>query len=91
MPQLKVALTPRESQVLRLLAEGYCFKEISEKLGVRGPAVKMCVQRLKWRLDIPHFEGRWAVGICILLDLVTIDQLTQMVRRLPIWKKENDN
>jgi DNA-binding NarL/FixJ family response regulator len=49
------ALTPREKNVLRNLAAGLLYKEISEKLGVSYTAVHKCLARIYKKL---HFNNR---------------------------------
>jgi LuxR family transcriptional regulator, regulator of acetate metabolism len=40
MPTSRVRLTPRESEVLTLAAEGYPTREIAQKLGLRDKTVQ---------------------------------------------------
>jgi len=44
------ALTPRESDVLRLLAAGYCNKRIARQLGVEVVTVKTHLNKLMAKL-----------------------------------------
>lgn len=53
LPQVNVPrLTPRESEVLPLLAQGYSNKEIAKNLGVSPDTVKDHLARLYAKLDV---------------------------------------
>jgi DNA-binding NarL/FixJ family response regulator len=45
-------LSPRESEVLDLLAQGLLYKEISEKLGVSLPTVNTYIRRIYEKLQV---------------------------------------
>lgn len=45
-------LSPRESEVLDLLAQGLLYKEISEKLGVSMPTVNTYIRRIYEKLQV---------------------------------------
>jgi DNA-binding NarL/FixJ family response regulator len=45
-------LSPRESEVLELLAQGLLYKEISEKLGVSLPTVNTYIRRIYEKLQV---------------------------------------
>lgn len=45
-------LSPRESEVLALLAKGYLYKEITEKIGISMPTVKTYIRRICEKLHV---------------------------------------
>ncbi len=45
-------LSPREDEVLRLLARGYLYKEIAEKIGISFPTVKTYIRRICEKLHV---------------------------------------
>jgi DNA-binding NarL/FixJ family response regulator len=56
-------LTPREREVLRLLARGYLYKEIALRLGISAKTVEAHVSAVlrKLQLSNRHELSRWAV------------------------------
>jgi DNA-binding NarL/FixJ family response regulator len=56
-------LTPREQEVLRLLARGYLYKEIALRLGISAKTVEAHVSAVlrKLQLSNRHELSRWAV------------------------------
>jgi DNA-binding NarL/FixJ family response regulator len=56
-------LTPREREVLRLIARGYLYKEIAQRLGISPKTVEAHVSAVlrKLQLSSRHELGRWAV------------------------------
>jgi len=50
-------LTPRQLEVLRLVAEGYSTKQIALKLGISVKTVETHRAQLTERLDIHHVAG----------------------------------
>jgi RNA polymerase sigma factor (sigma-70 family) len=56
-------LTPREREVLRLIARGYLYKEIALRLGISPKTVEAHVSAVlrKLQLSTRHQLGRWAV------------------------------
>jgi DNA-binding NarL/FixJ family response regulator len=46
------ALSPREQEVLELLARGYLYKEIAERLNISGPTVNTYVRRMYEKLHV---------------------------------------
>jgi DNA-binding NarL/FixJ family response regulator len=56
-------LTPREQEVLRLLARGYLYKEIALRLSISGKTVEAHVSAVlrKLQLSNRHELSRWAV------------------------------
>ena len=56
-------LTPREREVLRLLARGYLYKEIALRLGISSKTVEAHVSAVLRKLQISnrHELSRWAV------------------------------
>ena len=50
-------LTPRQHEVLRLIAEGYSTKQIALKLGISAKTVETHRAQLTERLDIHHVAG----------------------------------
>lgn len=56
-------LTPRQREVLQLVAEGYTSREIAEKLGLSAKTVETHRRNIKDRLDIDDLAGlvRFAV------------------------------
>ena len=55
-------LTPREREVLRLLARGYLYKEIAQSLGISAKTVEAHVSAVlrKLQLSNRHQLSRWA-------------------------------
>jgi len=45
-------LSPRESEVLRLLARGYAYKEIADTLGISMPTVNTHIHRIYQKLHV---------------------------------------
>jgi DNA-binding NarL/FixJ family response regulator len=56
------ALTPRELEVLQLLAEGLTNERIGERIGLTSRTVKTHVQNLLLKLDVPDRTGAVARG-----------------------------
>ena len=54
---LDPGLTPREAEVLGLLAEGLTYKAIAARMGVAWPTVQVLVHRCYEKLGV---SGRWA-------------------------------
>ena len=56
-------LTPREREVLRLIARGYLYKEIALRLGISPKTVEAHVSSVlrKLQLSSRHELSRWAV------------------------------
>ena len=50
-------LTPRQLEVLRLVAEGYSTKQIALELGISAKTVETHRAQLTERLDIHHVAG----------------------------------
>ncbi len=46
------ALSPREQEVLDLLARGYLYKEIAESLSISGPTVNTYIRRIYEKLHV---------------------------------------
>lgn len=57
-------LTPREREVLQLLARGYMYKEIALRLGISAKTVEAHVSSVlrKLQLSSRHELARWATG-----------------------------
>ena len=55
-------LTPREREVLRLIARGYAYKEVSRDLGISTKTVETHVSSVlrKLQLSSRHQLARWA-------------------------------
>jgi DNA-binding NarL/FixJ family response regulator len=55
-------LTPREIEVLELIARGYLYKEVAQKLGVSTRTVETHVSNVLRKLSLPnrHQLARWA-------------------------------
>lgn len=47
-----VKLSPRELEVLDLLARGYVFKDVAERLGISMPSIKTYVRRMYEKLHV---------------------------------------
>lgn len=62
------ALTPRELEVLQLLAEGLTNQEVGGRLGLSARTVKTHVQNLLSKLDVPDRTG--AVARAFRLGLI---------------------
>ena len=56
-------LTPREREVLRLIARGYLYKEVAQQLGISPKTVEAHVGAVlrKLQLSSRHELSRWAV------------------------------
>ena len=52
----KSALTPREVEVLTLVAKGLANKEIAGKLGTADGTVKIHVQNISWEASMRRIE-----------------------------------
>lgn len=61
-PPTTSMVTPRELEVLQLLAEGLTNAQIGERLGVTARTVKTHVQNLIGKLDVPDRTGAVAQG-----------------------------
>ena len=48
----RVGLTPREREVVRLVAEGYTYWEITDMLAVGSGFVRACLDRIYWKLQL---------------------------------------
>jgi DNA-binding NarL/FixJ family response regulator len=46
------ALSPREQEVLELLARGYLYKEIAERLNISVPTVNTYIRRMYEKLQV---------------------------------------
>jgi len=46
------ALSPRENEILELLARGYLYKEIADKLKIAGPTVNSFIRRIYEKLHV---------------------------------------
>jgi DNA-binding NarL/FixJ family response regulator len=46
------ALSPRETEVLKLLASGYIHKEVADELGITLPTVRTYVKRICFKLHV---------------------------------------
>jgi len=55
-------LTPREREVLRLIARGYAYKEVARDLGISAKTVESYVSSVlrKFQLSSRHQLARWA-------------------------------
>jgi DNA-binding NarL/FixJ family response regulator len=51
-PSEAVELSPREREVLELLARGYLYKEIAESLQISGPTVNTYIRRIYEKLQV---------------------------------------
>ena len=47
-------LSPRENEVLHLLAQGYLYKEIADALNVAGPTVNTYIRRIYEKLHVSN-------------------------------------
>jgi RNA polymerase sigma factor (sigma-70 family) len=56
-------LTPREREVLQLIARGYMYKEIAQRLSISSKTVEAQVSSVlrKLQLSSRHELSRWAV------------------------------
>lgn len=71
-PSEAMELSPREREVLELLARGYLYKEIAESLQISGPTVNTYIRRIYEKLHVrsrsqavakfTHVPGPAAVG-----------------------------
>jgi DNA-binding NarL/FixJ family response regulator len=67
----QVALTPREVEVLTLVAQGLANKQIASKLGTAGGTVKMHVQNILAKLDAA--DRTHAVTIALQRGIIHLD------------------
>jgi DNA-binding NarL/FixJ family response regulator len=67
----KVALTPRESEVLGLVARGWSNKEIARKLDTASGTIKMHVQNIHRKLDVA--DRTQAVTVAIERGILHLD------------------
>jgi DNA-binding NarL/FixJ family response regulator len=67
----KVALTPREVEVLTFVAKGLSNKEIGDRLGAAGGTVKMHVQHILSKLGVA--DRTHAVTVAIQRGIITLD------------------
>ncbi|HEV3022834.1 MAG TPA: response regulator transcription factor [Pirellulales bacterium] len=67
----QVALTPREVEVLTLVAKGLANKQIAAKLGTAGGTVKMHVQNILAKLDAT--DRTHAVTIALQRGIIHLD------------------
>jgi DNA-binding NarL/FixJ family response regulator len=58
-----VALTPREVEVLELVAQGLANKEIAARLGTAGGTVKIHVQNILAKLDATDRTHAVTIGL----------------------------
>jgi len=58
-----LSLSPRQTQVIRMLFDGYCDKQIAEELGISVPTVRSHLQRLYARFRV---QDRTALVIYIV-------------------------
>ena len=65
-------LTPRQLEVLRLVAEGYSTKQIGLKLGISAKTVETHRAQLTERLDIHDVAG--LVRYALKTGIVRVDQ-----------------
>jgi ATP/maltotriose-dependent transcriptional regulator MalT len=71
MPGKKVSpyyLTPRETEVLGLITQGFSNREISEGLYISPSTLKNHITRIYKKLDVTHRSQ--AVGLAVRLQLV---------------------
>jgi len=80
-------LTPRQLEVLRLVAEGYSTRQIALKLGISAKTVETHRAQLTERLDIHHVAG--LVRYALKTGIVSVDQppLKQAARLNPPKKE----
>lgn len=65
-------LSPRQLEVLRLVAEGYSTKQIALKLGISAKTVETHRAQLTERLDIHHVAG--LVRYALEAGIISLDQ-----------------
>jgi RNA polymerase sigma factor (sigma-70 family) len=44
-------LTPREKEILRLMAQGYTYRQIADTLGISPRVARTHVERIRKKLD----------------------------------------
>lgn len=64
----KLVLTPREAEVLQMVADGLGNKQIAQKLFLSGETIKSCVDRIRGKLDARNRAH--AVSIAIRHGLI---------------------
>jgi DNA-binding NarL/FixJ family response regulator len=67
----RIPLSPRESEVLQLIAKGLANKEIADRLGLSEPTVKTHVRHLLTKLEVPDRTG--AVFVAMERGLVQVE------------------
>lgn len=63
-------LTPREAEILTLMASGDTYRDVCDKLKIKRPTVKTHIFNAKLRLDAQSI--RHAVAISIQCGLIKI-------------------
>ena len=71
-------LSPRELEVLQLVAEGYVNKEIADRLGLSAPTVATYIRRIYEKLHVHSREA--AIGKFSLLTIGRDDGIAKQTR-----------
>lgn len=87
MLSLKVKLRRREEEVLYLIACGHQNKQIAHTLGIAEGSVTICCQRIARRMGLNFFDRGVIPGLCLLLGIVSIADVTRGALDLPIWNE----
>ena len=74
LPRENVDLTPREREVLELLARGYLYKEIADALQISTPTVNTHIRRIYEKL---HVQSRGS-AVAKYLKISAIDSSAQV-------------
>jgi DNA-binding CsgD family transcriptional regulator len=56
-------LTPRETQILTLMASGDNYKEVCEKLKIKRPTVKFHIMNARIRLEAETIKHAVAISV----------------------------
>ena len=66
-------ITPREKEVLVLLAQGLTNRQIASRLGIRAQSVRNICSRLYKSLGVVNSHGAVAAGL--LEKIITVEDL----------------
>jgi DNA-binding NarL/FixJ family response regulator len=64
---LATALTPRERQILELIAEGFSNKAIRERLAISPKTLERHICHIFFKLDVDSADGTCNPRVCAVL------------------------
>ena len=71
--EAEVALTPSETQILRLVAKGHPTKQIAQKMGIASSSVETHIRNIYRKFDANNRAA--AIGIALKLGLLRLSDL----------------